>query len=199
MTLALTEPAIAAVRHARHLAVSRQTHVLDPSALLSGLAETGGVAGYLIDLAGGRPNAAPEHAAAGPTPTHARSAGDPPQDSAGRDQPHLKRASVETPGDGDAVTVETLTGEADDPATDAVVGRVFEHATAEAGRRSHRSIGTEHLLLGLIAEAERDPQNVPRLSEEGVDRERLREELESRLGAPRPEQIDSDELTHLFG
>lgn len=78
--------------------------------------------------------------------------------------------------------------------------RVLEHAAEEADRMSAPHVGTEHLLLGLLAEAESDAGRL--LRSNGLRLEEVREEL--RLGSltretpPRPKEAFS-KLAHFVG
>jgi ATP-dependent Clp protease ATP-binding subunit ClpA len=68
---------------------------------------------------------------------------------------------------------------------------VFQEATREAHRMSHRYVGPEHLLLGLAAADESVAQRI--LNERGVTLERARDEVVSVLSNSGPVGTEPDE------
>lgn len=85
-------------------------------------------------------------------------------------------------------------------ANDGTIGRrahtkelneVINHAIQEARRFSHRYVGTEHLILGLLASADSIPAKVMR--KQGIDLNRLREKT---LSVLRSEVEATHDLAH---
>jgi len=68
--------------------------------------------------------------------------------------------------------------------------RIFELSFAEARRLGHSYIGTEHLLLGLIREAEGIAAKI--LIDSGINLEKAREEVMKLLGNPTPKNGEDD-------